>query len=108
VSLALPDGPTGPIFVGKALVPRPGHPNPANIAVSNNMGVWAVDSGGVLRLIVRAGDAFDAARKIKAFTFLSWVDGSPSQSRFFNNQSEIVYRATLSDDSQVIVKARVP
>jgi autotransporter-associated beta strand protein len=107
-SVALPDAPCGPIFSGRLLVPLPGQPNPANITFRNRTGVWAVDSTGVVRLIVRTGDALVPTKQIKAFTLLSWVDGSPSQSRFFNTEGEIIYRATLSDGSQTIVKATLP
>jgi hypothetical protein len=62
-----------------------------------------VDSTGELQLIVRAGDAFDAQRKITGLTLLSNVLCSSSQARSFNNAGEFTYRATLNDGSQHIV-----
>ncbi len=108
-SIALPDGAKGPVFLADLEVPAAGRPNPARITASNASGVWAVDSNGVLRLIVRQGDTFPgSALTIRALTVLGNVVGSPAQTRSFNGHAELVYRATLSDGSEAIAKARVP
>ena len=108
-SIALPDGSSGPIFLADLVIPALGSPNPAKVSVNNDTGIWAVDSGGNLRLIVREGDTFPGmALTIRAISILGNVAGSPAQTRSYNGHSEIIYRATLSDGSEVIAKARVP
>ncbi|MEO7319701.1 MAG: choice-of-anchor tandem repeat NxxGxxAF-containing protein, partial [Chthoniobacteraceae bacterium] len=108
-SIALPDGSSGPIFLADLVVPAPGRPNPAKVTASNDTGMWAVDSDGSLRLIVREGDIFPGtALRIRAISILGNVAGSPAQTRSCNGHSELIYRATLSDGSEVIAKARVP
>lgn len=108
-SIALPDGSNGPVFLADLAVPLPGRPNAARITASNDTGVWAVDSNGVLRLIVREGDVFPGTSlTIRAIALLGNVAGSPAQTRSYNGHSELVYRATLSDGSEAIAKARVP
>jgi hypothetical protein len=108
-SVAMPDGVRGPIFIANLVVPAAGRPNPAHITARNDTGLWAVDSAGVLRLILREGDPFPGTQKsIRAFTLLSVVGGSPAQTRSFNASSELTYRATLIDGTQAIAKVRVP
>lgn len=108
-SIALPDGSNGPIFLADLVVPLAGAPNPARVTASNDTGVWAVDSNGVLRLIVREGDIFPGTSlTIRAIAILGNVAGSPAQTRSFNSHSDLVYRATLSDGSEVIAKAHIP
>ena len=108
-SLVLPDGARGPVFVADVMVPAIGRPNPARISAANDTGVWAVDSNGVLRLIVREGDVLPGTTSpIRALALLGNITGSPAQTRSYNGNSEIIYRATLADGSEVIAKARVP
>ena len=108
-SIALPDGATGPVFLADLQIPAVGHPNPARVTASNSTGLWAVDSNGALRLIVRQGDIFPGTSlSIRAISILGNVLGSPGQTRSFNSHAELIYRATLSDGSEAIAKARVP
>ncbi len=108
-SLALPDAAHGPVFLADLVIPAAGRPNPALINPTNDTGVWAVDSTGVLRLMVREGDVLaGTASPVRALTLLGNVGGSPAQKRSYNANAEIVYRATLSDGSEVIGKLRVP
>ena len=108
-SLALPDGAHGPVFLADLVIPAAGRPNPALINPTNDTGVWAVDSTGVLRLMVREGDVLAGTTSpVRALTLLGNVGGSPAQKRSYNGNAEIVYRATLGDGSEVIGKLRVP
>ena len=108
-SIALPDGSSGPVFLADLVVPLASRPNPAKVTASNDTGVWAVDSNGVLRLIVREGDIFPGSTlTIRAISLLGNVAGSPAQTRSYNARAELIYRATLSDGSEAIAKARVP
>ena len=108
-SLALPDGARGPVFLADIVIPGARTPNPARISAANDTGVWAVDSNGVLQLIVREGGVLaGTTSRIRALTLLGYVAGSPAQTRSYNRNAEIIYRATLSDGTEVIAKARVP
>ena len=108
-SLALADGARGPVFLADLGIPGAGQANPAKIEAANDTGVWAVDSHGVLRLLVREGDLLaGTTTPVRALTLLGHVAGSPAQTRSYNGHAEIIYRATLSDGSEVIAKAQVP
>ena len=108
-SLALADAANGPVFLADLTVPSPGKPNPAKVTPKNNTGIWAIDSAGDLRLIVREGDLFPGTTlSIRALGLLGKVSGSPAQTRSFNARGELIYRASLSDGSEAIVRARLP
>lgn len=107
-SIALPDGARGPVFVADLVIPPAGQPNPARVNEHNDTGVWAVDSNGVLRLVVRESDILaGTGLRIRAISFLGSVRGSPAQTRGYNGHAELVYRATLSDGSEAIAKVRL-
>lgn len=109
LSIALPDGARGPVFVASLTIPPAGHPNPARINSYNNIGVWAVDSTGVLHLVVREGEILPGTGlRIRAIALLGNVRGSPAQTRGYNGHAELMYRATLSDGSEAITKVRLP
>ncbi|MDB6173895.1 MAG: 3-carboxymuconate cyclase [Chthoniobacteraceae bacterium] len=107
-SLALPDK-SGPVFVAKL---EPGATRFAGrVNASNNIGVWALNSAGALELVLRTGDRVQAGgklRKISLLTFLGPVSGSPGQGRSYNDAHELVFRATFTDHTQAILRARVP
>ena len=108
-SLALPDRARGPVFLADLAIPARRKPNPAGINATNDTGVWAVNSKGALQLIVREGDLLAGTTSpIRALTLLGNVAGSPAQTRSFNGKAEIIYRATLRDSTEMIVKARLP
>ena len=83
-SLALPEG-RGPIFVA-LMVSKTGatSPGPGGVTTADDVGLWATDSFGALRLLMREGDAIGASM-VKTFTVLSSVVGSPAQTRSYNN-----------------------
>lgn len=105
-SLALPGGQTGPLFVG-AMVNQ----KKVGVTRESDIGLWAVDSTGLLRLLVREGDPVDLGgitKTLRSFTVLSAVSGSPGQVRSFNQQGEVVYHAYFTDSTQAVVKVRLP
>lgn len=107
-SLALPGGQTGPMFVG-AMVNQPR--TPGGVTPGSDTGLWAVDSTGLLRLLVRERDPVDiggTTKKLRSFTVLSAVLGSPGQARSFNQRGEVVYRAYFTDGTQAMVKVQMP
>lgn len=102
ISLALPDDPArGPLFTARLL------PGTGGVSADNDIGLWAVDSFGALRLIVREGQVI-GGKTVKTFTALTAIAGSPGVSRSFNNAGQIVYLAAFTDGSTALLAAQVP
>lgn len=97
-SLALPEG-RGPLFVAKLAN--------GGTTTANDMGLWAADSTGALRLLLREGDALGTST-VQTFTVLSTVLGSPAQTRSFNNGGSIILRATDATGAQHLLSIAVP
>jgi hypothetical protein len=101
LSLALPGGGTGPIFV--ATLER----GAGGVAASNDVGVWAINSLGTLRLLFREGDTIEN-KVLKNFTVLTAVAGSPGVTRSFNNHGQLVWRANFTDGTSALMVSQVP
>ena len=109
-SLGLPDG-AGPAFVAKIAPGTGGKTPPMGVNATNNLGLWAVDSTGELRLIVRTGDTMHVGGNVKTLslmTILSPVLGSPGQARSYNHAQDLVFRATFTDRTQAIMRVHLP
>ena len=74
---------------------------------SNDAGLWAVDGEGALRLLFREGDTI-GGKVLKSFIVLKAVSGSPGVTRAFNDNGQIVWRATFTGGSTAIVVTTVP
>jgi hypothetical protein len=106
-SLALPEG-RGPLFVATMHSKTgPASPGPGGITTANDVGLWATDSSGELRLLLREGDAIGAST-VKTFTVLSSVVGSPAQTRSFNNSGSVIVRVTDLLGAQHLLHIAVP
>ncbi|MHA3771208.1 DUF7453 family protein [Verrucomicrobiota bacterium sgz303538] len=111
-SLALSEGPYGPLFTAKLVGGAKGK-GPGKITSANDQGLWAVDSKGELQLVVQEGqevnvEGSSTPKILKSFAVLSAVPGSPTQRRSFAGDGQIVYRALFTDGSQAIVKVQLP
>ena len=109
-SLVVPTA-SGPLFVAKLRAGTQAAPVPGNVTASNDMGVWAVDSTGQVRLILREGssvEVFSAIRTLKSFLLLNTVVGSPAVPRGYQTDGTLLYRATLSDGTQAVLRLSVP
>lgn len=106
-SLALADG-NRPLFVA-SMHSKTGtaSPGPGGITTANDVGLWATDSAGSLRLLIREGDAIGTST-VKTMTVLSTVSGSPSQTRSFNNGGHVILRVTDATGAQHLVNIAVP
>ncbi len=106
-SLALPEG-RGPIFVA-SMVSKIGttSPGPGGVTTANDVGLWATDSFGALRLLMREGDAIGASL-VKTFTVLSSVVGSLAQTRSYNNTGGVIVRVTDATGAQHLVQISLP
>lgn len=99
-SLVLPDGDeSGPIFLATV---RGG-----GVTAKNRVGLWAVDSTGLVRQILRTGDVF-ADSTITGITALCNVPGSLGASRGFNSHRKVAIRLALRGGRQCIVVADIP
>ena len=96
-SLALPEG-RGPLFVAKL---------GGAVTTANDVGLWATDSFGALRLLLREGDAIGSST-VKSFVVLSSVTGSPAQTRSFNNGGSVIVKATDALGAQHLLHIAVP
>ena len=99
-SIALPAS-GSPIFVATL------HGQRGAVSVANDVGLWATDSSGELRLLLREGDAIGSST-VKTFTVLSSVTGSPAQTRSFNRIGSVIVRATDMTGAQHLLHIAVP
>lgn len=99
--------PSGPLFVARLAIPKRGQPNPGEVSSRSDVGLWAVDSSGALRLVTREGQQV-GNRTISEITVLNVSATSAASLRGFNNVGTIVYRATFTDNSTAIIKAELP
>lgn len=123
LSLALPDGKeegiggplgiapaNGPIFLAR-IVADSSAAEPANITPANDVGVWAVDGNGDLRLLLREGDTVKVNgvdKQVRSMTLLNSVSGSRDVSRSFNDRGEVVLKARFTDNSEAVLTLRMP
>jgi hypothetical protein len=92
----------GPIFTG-TLVPGKG-----GVTKATSSGLWAVDFEGNLRLLVQSGVTQVDGKTVKSFTLLNSNVGSQGSTRSFNDNAQVVWRATFEDKSQAIVTTEIP
>ncbi len=106
-SLALPEG-RGPLFVA-SMHSKIGttSPGPGGITTATDMGLWATDSSGSLRLLLQEGDAIGPIT-VKTFTVLSSVTGSPAQTRSFNSGGSVIVRFIDTLNAQHLLHIAVP
>lgn len=99
-SLALPDGTdAGPVFLAGLAG--------AGITAKNNVGLWAVDSTGVLRRLLRTGDIVDG-KAVIGIHALTTVPGALGASRGFNARGAVVARILFTKGAQAVVRIDVP
>lgn len=79
----------------------------SGITTANDVGLWAADGTGALRLLLQEGDTIGAST-VKSFTVLSSVLGSPAQTRSFNDYGSVIVRVTDTTNAQHIVHIAIP
>ena len=77
------------------------------VDATNDVGVWAMDSTGALRLLFREGDMIEG-RQLKSFTVLKAVPGSPGVTHAFNDAGQVAWRATFIDGTTAVMVTQVP
>lgn len=85
-------------------------PDPGGTTAANNLGIWAVDTAGDLRLIVRKGDVHPETGSV--ITGLSFLPAAPlavGQTRSFDaSTGDLIYVATFADGTQGVFKVVFP
>jgi hypothetical protein len=103
-SYALPGGENaGPVFIAKL--------NGPTVKPTNNLGLWAVDSNGKLRLLLRTQDDLVVGPKTLKITnlrLLNALPGSFGVARSYNETGSVAVQVFLSDRSQALVRIDVP
>jgi cyclophilin family peptidyl-prolyl cis-trans isomerase len=104
VSFALPDGPgAGAIF--RATLAGKG------ATTATNAGLWAVDSTGLVRLLLRTGQTITLPtgdKKISAFTLLNALPGSFGTRRSYNAHGSVAVQVTFVGGAQAVLRLDVP
>ena len=80
------------------------------VSSDSNQGIWAIDAAGQVRLIVRKGGGLmidGAAKQITSLTLLTGASETASQSRAFNDASQVVYKAGFSDGTYGIFQVQL-
>lgn len=92
-----------------------GYVSGPGITSANNEGIWATDTDGQLRLVVREGDQIEVAPGVfktvadNSFTFHPFPSGGQDGlARWFNDRGEVAFRVWFTDNSQGLFVARVP
>jgi len=100
VSFALAYGtPGGPLFVAKLAG--------KGATAKNNLGVWAIDSNGFLRQLLRTGEKL-GTQTVTNITLLKAVSQEFATARSFNNNGGVVMLVAFSDHSTGILSLQVP
>ena len=102
--LVLPDR-GGPVFLASLASGLGG------VTTANNQGLWAVNTAGVPRLIVRKGSpmTLDATQKtVAAIVIFDGASEVTSQSRSFNRSGDLIYRLTFTDGTQGLFEVAAP
>ncbi|MDB6174247.1 MAG: peptidyl-prolyl cis-trans isomerase cyclophilin type [Chthoniobacteraceae bacterium] len=101
-SFALPDG-SGPVFVAQL--------SGRAVTGQKKLGLWAADSAGKVRQLLRTGDdvPFPAgAKRLTGFTILNALPGSFGVRRSYNASGALALQATFADRTQAILRVNVP
>ena len=102
ISFALPGGPgAGAIFLAKT--------SGGDSTAANNLALWAVDSQGKVRRVLRTGDVLaTGASPLTGLILLNATDGSFGVTRSFSATGSIALLATFADGSQALIRADIP
>jgi hypothetical protein len=94
----------GPMFTAKLAS------GASRVTAANDQGLWATDSSGVLRLVMREGDPI-AGKILRTFRLLEAVPGSAGQRRSWTNgdaTATLIYLAYFTDGSSAILTRTIP
>ena len=101
----------GVILLGTLQSGTPAAPGPGGVISTNRQGIWAVDTNGTLRQIVRTGQALNVEGSVKiisALTIFNAPGASIGQTRHFNNAGNLEYKASFTDGTTSILQSVIP
>lgn len=112
-SVAMPGGAVGPIFTATLQHGMNGQLGPGGVAARNAIALYAVDSSGNLRELMREHyplpqNVEQDLGVVERFRVLKAVSGSAGVTRAFNANRQIVAWVTFADGMDSIVKFDVP
>jgi hypothetical protein len=107
-SVALPEGDlAGPVVLATL--------SGSGVSKTNNTGLWAVDSQGVFRLLLRTNDSVNTGtvaapvmKTVKSITLLKSVAGVFGASRSFNDTGSVAAEVTYGDNTQSLLRLDIP
>jgi hypothetical protein len=109
ISMVLPaytSGSDGPIFIATlALGAADG------VTGGNNLGLWAVDSSGNARLLIRTGESFiidNETKIVGTFSALTPTPGTLGAASGYDSDGNVSVLVTFTDRSQTAITLRAP
>ena len=105
-NIATPGGPMSFLFTGQLLTGAGTTAGPGGVTTANDVGLWATDSSGDIRLLFREGDTV-GTKTLKSFQVLTVTIGTQGSARSFNTIGTITWRATYMDNSTEILTTQV-
>jgi hypothetical protein len=102
ITSALPSGPgAGPVFLAKT--------SGGDTNTENKLGLWAVDSQGTVRRLLRTGDALTSGGSpITSLKLLTAANGAFGVTRSFNGSGSVALVATFEDGTQALLRVDIP
>jgi len=88
-----------------------GRPGPGGVVPGNTQGIWAVDTAGTLKQIIRTGESLAVnglAKTLSSLSIFNVPSASAGQTRHFNNPGDLIYKVTFTDGSPGIVQSVFP
>jgi uncharacterized repeat protein (TIGR03803 family) len=79
-----------------------------NVTKTNSQGIWAVDTNGVLKQIIRTGSGLSGHGTVTALSIFNAPAASTGQTRHFNNPGDLLYTATFSGGATSLVQSVFP
>ena len=101
-TFVLPDG-IGPVFIAQV--------KGRGVNGGNKLGLWAVDSVGTVRQLLRAGEPITlptGAKTLKSFTLLNALPGTLGARRSYSGNGSLAVHVTFSDKTQALMRIDVP
>ncbi len=113
VSVALPEWQSaGPLLVATMQTGAKGAAGPGGVTTATKTGLWGVDYGGNLRLLLQTGSPLPGAPvpslEVGSFTVLKAVAGSAGQGRATDGLREVTCNVTFVNGETAVVKIRIP
>jgi hypothetical protein len=102
-AMALPDSDYGPVFLAKL--------SGTGVTPKNNIGLWATDLDGSVRLLLRTGDTVfvrGANKTVSLINTLGAALDSPGQGRYVDLDGNVSALLTFTDGTTALVHFGMP